>query len=140
MSDIHALSGAYALDALHDLERAEFERHLAGCASCRTEVDSLRDAAVHLADLSSTAPPADLRAKILAEVQTVRPLRPQTVSPTRSGRRLPAVAAAAATAGRRRPDLVGETVWGRRGRTVWTSARILARRSAGGAVEDRSAR
>jgi anti-sigma factor RsiW len=96
MSDIHALSGAYVVDALHDLERAEFERHLAGCASCRTEVDSMRDAASHLADLSSTPPPADLRAKILDEVQTVRPLRPQTVSPTRSRRRIPALAAAAA--------------------------------------------
>ena len=29
MSDIHALSGAYAVDALDDVERAEFERHLA---------------------------------------------------------------------------------------------------------------
>ena len=29
MSDIHALSGAYAVDALDDIERAQFERHLA---------------------------------------------------------------------------------------------------------------
>ena len=33
MSDIHALSGAYAVDALDDIERASFERHLAGCAA-----------------------------------------------------------------------------------------------------------
>ena len=32
MSDIHALSGAYAVDALDELERVGFERHLAGCA------------------------------------------------------------------------------------------------------------
>ena len=38
MSDIHALSGAYAVDALDDLERAAFERHLADCADCRAEV------------------------------------------------------------------------------------------------------
>ena len=44
-SDIHALSGAYAIDALDDIERAQFERHLAECAECRDEVDSLREAA-----------------------------------------------------------------------------------------------
>ena len=27
-ADIHALSGAYAVDAVDDLERARFERHL----------------------------------------------------------------------------------------------------------------
>ena len=32
MSEIHALSGAYAVDALDDIERAQFERHLATCA------------------------------------------------------------------------------------------------------------
>ena len=38
MSDIHALSGAYAVDALDDDERAEFEKHLAVCPECRAEV------------------------------------------------------------------------------------------------------
>ena len=47
MSDIHALSGAYAIDALDDIERAQFERHLAECAECRAEVDSLREASAH---------------------------------------------------------------------------------------------
>ena len=42
-ADIHALSGAYAVDALDETERAEFERHLTGCPSCRDEVDDLRD-------------------------------------------------------------------------------------------------
>jgi anti-sigma factor RsiW len=95
MSDVHALSGAYALDALNDLERAEFERHLAACDSCRAEVSSLRDAAGHLADVSSTPPPADLRAKVLAGAQTVRPLPPLAPEPERR-RRIPALAAAAA--------------------------------------------
>ena len=35
MSDIHALVGAYAVDALDDVERAAFERHLAECAACQ---------------------------------------------------------------------------------------------------------
>ena len=50
MTDIHALSGAYAVDALDDDERAQFEAHLAGCPSCRSEVDSLREAAALLAE------------------------------------------------------------------------------------------
>ncbi|MFC6343639.1 zf-HC2 domain-containing protein, partial [Nocardioides hankookensis] len=44
-NDIHALVGAYAVDAVDDLERAAFERHLAECADCRDEVASLREAA-----------------------------------------------------------------------------------------------
>lgn len=95
MSDIHALSGAYALDALHDLERAEFERHLATCDSCRDEVASLRDAAGHLADISAVPPPADLRSKVLAGAQSVRPLPPLLLEPERR-RRIPALVAAAA--------------------------------------------
>ncbi len=45
MSDLHGLSGAYAVDALDDLERARFERHLAECEDCRAEVASLVEAA-----------------------------------------------------------------------------------------------
>lgn len=78
MSDIHALSGAYAIDALDDLERARFERHLAECADCRAEVDSLREAAGLLAETTATEPPAGLRERLLAEIDTVRPLPPLT--------------------------------------------------------------
>ena len=76
MSDIHALSGAYAIDALDDLERAEFERHLAECAECRAEVDSLREAAAVLGESAATPPPDELRARVLAGIATVRPLPP----------------------------------------------------------------
>jgi anti-sigma-K factor RskA/putative zinc finger protein len=37
--------GAYLLGALTDLERQAFERHLAGCAECRGEIERLRPAA-----------------------------------------------------------------------------------------------
>ena len=56
MSEIHALSGAYAVDALDDDERAQFERHLAECPACRSEVDSLREAAALLAETTVTEP------------------------------------------------------------------------------------
>ena len=68
MSDIHALSGAYAVDALDDDERAQFEEHLAGCPACRSEVDSLREAAALLAETTVTAPSAELRDRVLADI------------------------------------------------------------------------
>jgi anti-sigma-K factor RskA len=99
MSDIHTLSGAYALDALLDLERAEFERHLSACDACRAEVASLREAASHLAEASATPAPVDLRAKVLAGARSVRPLPPAIAAPTPTRRRrIPALAAAAALA------------------------------------------
>ena len=74
--DIHTLSGAYAVDALDDVERARFERHLAGCTACQAEVESLVAAASELSVLTEVSPPASLRAKVLAEIATVRPLPP----------------------------------------------------------------
>ena len=43
MSDLHKLTGAYAVDALDDIERARFEQHLAACEDCRAEVVELAD-------------------------------------------------------------------------------------------------
>ena len=103
-SDIHALSGAYAIDALDDLERAQFERHLAECSECRAEVDSLREAAGLLPETSAAEPPTALRERILAEAATVRPLPPVTppVTPRATRHRrlrlAPLVAAAAVVA------------------------------------------
>ncbi|WP_193612511.1 anti-sigma factor [Nocardioides lijunqiniae] len=77
-SDIHALSGAYAVDALDDIERAQFERHLAECEACRAEVRSLREATALLAEAVQQEPPAGLRDRVLAGIDTVRPLPPLT--------------------------------------------------------------
>lgn len=76
MSDIHALSGAYAVDALDQFERTAFERHLAHCPHCLHEVDGLREASASLAEITATTPPPSLRDRVLAEVATVRPLPP----------------------------------------------------------------
>jgi anti-sigma-K factor RskA len=81
MSDIHALSGAYAVDALDVDERARFERHLAGCESCRAEVASLQEAAALLAGTTPTQPPPELRDTVLAGIATVRPLPPEVEEP-----------------------------------------------------------
>ena len=118
MSDIHVLSGAYAVDALDDLERARFERHLAECPACREEVAGLSEASALLATDAEVAPPATLRARVLADIATVRPLPPQVavgppppaVPPARQTRRrrwtvLVAAAAAVAAVG------AGAVVW-----------------------------
>lgn len=74
--DIHALSGAYAVDALDDPERDGFENHLAGCAICRDEVQSLLVTAIELSVITETAPPASLRDGVLSGIRHVRPLPP----------------------------------------------------------------
>jgi anti-sigma-K factor RskA len=87
--EIHAMTGAYAVDALDDLERVAFERHLTECADCRAEVASLREAAALLAETTVVEPPAALREQVLAGIATVRPLPPEvpTAAPTVAGRR-----------------------------------------------------
>ncbi|MCM0620268.1 anti-sigma factor [Nocardioides bruguierae] len=94
MNDVHALSGAYAVDALDDVERARFERHLAECGDCRGEVDSLREAGALLAATAEeVTPPGALRERLLAEVGTVRPLPPVVASAPRATLPTPSVAA-----------------------------------------------
>jgi|tagenome__1003787_1003787.scaffolds.fasta_scaffold20841622_1 anti-sigma-K factor RskA len=103
MNHIHALSGAYAVDALDDSERTEFEEHLAECAECRAEVASFRETAALLAETEDSTPPESLRKGVLDRIGRVRPLppetppRPQPMGPTVVRRRwLPQLLAAAA--------------------------------------------
>ncbi len=80
---LHALSGAYVVDALDDTEREAFERHLPGCRDCQAEVASLREATSVMADAVALTPPESLRSSILADIAQVRPLPPE-VAPTTS--------------------------------------------------------
>ena len=96
MNDIHALTGAYVLDALTDLERAAFERHLLGCPDCLAEVASLSEAAVGLSELSASSPPPALREQVLAGTRIIRPLPPVVHTDHRRARRWPRLVAAAA--------------------------------------------
>jgi anti-sigma-K factor RskA len=66
--DIHALAGAYALDAVDDLERAAFDRHLRSCESCALEVAELKATVAWLTHPVAEPAPAGLRAAVLAEV------------------------------------------------------------------------
>jgi anti-sigma factor RsiW len=109
-TDLHELSGAYVLDAVDDIERAAFARHLAECAACTAEVAELRQVADLLGELAEQPPPPALRANVLAAVGRTRQAGPEEPVPgkvvqqtraRRTGRPMPgwlvaAVAAAAA--------------------------------------------
>ncbi|MBU2668035.1 zf-HC2 domain-containing protein [Actinoplanes bogorensis] len=72
----HALVGAYALDAVDDLERAAFERHMRDCDGCRAECAELREAAARLADDAWSPPPGRLRHTVLTAATNTRQNRP----------------------------------------------------------------
>ncbi|HEU5158078.1 MAG TPA: anti-sigma factor [Streptosporangiaceae bacterium] len=74
--ELHALVGAYAVDALDDIERRRFEDHLAECESCARETRGLREAAAQLGTAVAMPPPPRLREKVMADVARVRPLPP----------------------------------------------------------------
>jgi anti-sigma-K factor RskA len=102
MSDIHSLSGAYALDAVDDIERAAFERHLRECSSCSLEVLELRETVGRLADSVAVEPPPGLRASVLqavARTPQAPPGRAARGGPVASARRWRRFAAASVAAG-----------------------------------------
>jgi len=82
-AEVHTLIGAYALDALDDAERADFERHLAECATCRDEVGGLRRTVVRLADAVAAPAPPRVRERVLAQVAVTAQVR-DVVTPIRS--------------------------------------------------------
>jgi anti-sigma-K factor RskA len=88
-TDIHALVGAYALDAIDDLERAAFDRHIADCETCRAELDELRETAARLADSSWSAPPPRLRTDVMAAIGRTRQLSPPAPAPSAAAARTP---------------------------------------------------
>lgn len=76
-ADVHALTGAYVLDAVSDDERQTFERHLTDCDACRQEVAELRETATRLGAAVATPPPPRLKASVLAQVRDTRQLPPE---------------------------------------------------------------
>jgi len=74
--DLHVLTGSYALDALTESEREDFERHLQHCASCEAEVRGLRETAARLAMAKAVRPPARMERRVLAATYRTRQLPP----------------------------------------------------------------
>ncbi|WP_199424318.1 anti-sigma factor [Actinotalea solisilvae] len=107
---VRDLLGAYALDAVDDLERRAVERLVARDTDAAAELAQLRATVAELAATDAAPPPAGLRAAVLAQVAATvqdRPTaidavtapRPRRTSSGRpSGRWLVAAAAAAVVA------------------------------------------
>jgi len=104
---MHTLAGAFALDAVSDIERAEFARHLEQCESCAQEVAELRATAARLGAAMAEEPPPEFKDRVMAAMHATRQLPPRTRpgSPDRHRRSARAprwavvVAAAAAVVG-----------------------------------------
>ncbi|MDP3969273.1 MAG: anti-sigma factor [Nocardioides sp.] len=79
-TDVHTLSGAYAVDALDPREAAEFEEHLEQCHACREEVAELQHAAALMGAAEAAAAPAALRSRVLDEVERAPQLPPRVAS------------------------------------------------------------
>jgi anti-sigma-K factor RskA len=96
--DIHTLGGAYALDAVDDLERAAFDRHLLECEGCSTEAAEYRETVTRLAEGAWSVPPPRMRERVLARAAAtpqVPPLghRRGAPNPVSRWRRIAAAAA-----------------------------------------------
>ena len=130
--DLHALAGAYALNALDGAERDRFERHLRGCRACESEVRGFAATATALAMATAAEPPPGLKQRVLAAAAVTRQLPPpvagttagagaadrrrtRPTAPRRSW--LPRLAVPVAAAG-----LVAAAVLG--GVTVWTQHQL----------------
>ncbi len=103
---MHVLTGSYALDALSEAEREEFERHLQRCPSCEAEVRGLRETAARLALAKTIAPPVQMEQRVLAATYLTRQLPPAGGERLRRARGLaglPRVLARARPGGRVRP-------------------------------------
>ncbi|MDX6325323.1 MAG: hypothetical protein QOK15_1677 [Nocardioidaceae bacterium] len=75
-TDVHTLSGAYALDALTPEESEEFGRHLAVCEACRTEVGEFQQAAARMGAAEALPPPPGLKGRVLAAIDRTPQLPP----------------------------------------------------------------
>ncbi len=135
MPEMHTLTGAYAVDALSELERAQFQRHLGECASCAQEVLELQMTATRLGAALAEDPPPELKRRVLAEAMATRQQPPNTRFATeervKDRRRAPrwAIAAAAAAI----VGLAGTAVFGGiayDNHTQLTAAREQAARAA----------
>jgi anti-sigma factor RsiW len=74
--DVHALAGAYALDALPPDEAAAFADHLQECAPCRQEVAEMQVTAAQLGLQVAQGPPPGLRDRILQAIRDTRQVPP----------------------------------------------------------------
>ncbi|WP_163544356.1 anti-sigma factor [Occultella kanbiaonis] len=87
--DVRDLLGAWALDAVDDVERKAVERLIRDDPEAAAEARALRETVTRLAESDAAAPPAALRAQVLAAVGSTRQLTP-SASDTPTPERPPA--------------------------------------------------
>ncbi|MBO7939215.1 anti-sigma factor [Streptomyces antibioticus] len=75
-TDLHALTGAYAVDALDDEELAAFERHLTSCDACGQEAAEFAATAGRLALASTVRTRPAMRDRVLQRITSVRQMSP----------------------------------------------------------------
>jgi hypothetical protein len=87
---LHALVGAYVMDAVTEADRASFERHLLTCEQCRDDVRGLREAVARLGAAAAISPRPELRDQTMQAAARMRQQPPLVVSENRrflTGRR-----------------------------------------------------
>jgi anti-sigma factor RsiW len=77
-SELHQLTGAYALDALPDDERMAFEIHLADCSTCQQEVAEFAATTGALGAAVAETPPPGLKGEVMSIIATTRQERRAT--------------------------------------------------------------
>lgn len=97
-TDLHTLSGAYAVNALSSEEAEEFRKHLDACPACQDEVRELQEAAALMGASEATPPPAHLKASVMRAADRTAQLPPRTrhLDTARSRRWMPRILSAAA--------------------------------------------
>ena len=86
MSHEHEMAAPYVLDALDDLDRTRFERHLDTCAECRDDVNALREGLDQIAASDAVSPPPAVRPAVLGQIESIQQLEPETARDARSAR------------------------------------------------------
>ncbi|MFG2836041.1 anti-sigma factor domain-containing protein [Streptomyces zaomyceticus] len=81
-TDAHTLVAAYALGALDDAEREDFDAHLRACEACRQEAAEFQATAARLAAAVSQPPPPAAKAQVMAAIDGVRQLPPRVPAPS----------------------------------------------------------
>ncbi|GAA3395928.1 anti-sigma factor [Streptomyces roseoviridis] len=79
-TDAHTLVAAYALGALDDDERKDFDAHLQACEACRQEAAEFQATTARLAAAVAQPPPPAAKAQVMAAIDGVRQLPPRIPS------------------------------------------------------------
>ncbi|MFI5952217.1 anti-sigma factor domain-containing protein [Cryptosporangium sp. NPDC051539] len=119
---VDQLIGAYALNALDDVERAAVERHLRTCPTCGTEAAELTATAARLGSAELATPPAHLRERVLAAARRTSQRHGRSGPSQRPTARWSRVAAAAVVLA----GSVGGTWWVQQDRVADEHARVVA--------------